>query len=90
MKHLVNETVEIARRHSTDKELNQYLSLGWIIVESWVVADGGPDRLEKAHFLMGWINRATKPVRECKFFCVNVFSAIDVSGSEGCGRRTRW
>ena len=66
MRHLVTETVEIARWHSTDRVLNQYLSLGWIIVESWVVGDGGPDRLEKAHFLVGWIDRATKPVHPPK------------------------
>ena len=62
MKNLVRETVEVSRRDGVDKALNEYLSRGWVIVESWIVGYGDPnERIETAHFLLGWIDRNSEP-----------------------------
>jgi len=66
LKEHVVETVEIESRTSgtsdTDKQINKYLKLGWILIADWIVDYGDPrHRIETAHFLLGWIDRSRKP-----------------------------
>ena len=63
MKEYVTETVEVSSRDGVDKAINLYLKLGWILITDWVVDYGNPaNRAERAHFLLGWIDRSRPAV----------------------------
>lgn len=67
MKEHIIETVEVSRRDGVDKGINEYLELGWVIIETWVVGYGDPrERIETAHVLLGWIDRSRSPVHPPK------------------------
>ncbi len=68
MKEHVIETKEIissprSSELGLDKDINEYLKLGWVIIANWVVDYDAPDRrLETIHFLLGWVDHSRKPV----------------------------
>jgi mannose/cellobiose epimerase-like protein (N-acyl-D-glucosamine 2-epimerase family) len=67
MKEHVIETIEVSSRNGVDKNINEYLKLGWILIADWVVDYGEPGhRIETAHFLLGWIDRSCRPVHPSK------------------------
>ena len=62
MLNLVIETVEVSSRDGVHKKINEYLSLGWIVLETWVVGYGDPkERMETLHALLGLIYRTADP-----------------------------
>lgn len=64
MKEHVIETVEVeSHRNGTDKSINKYLKLGWVLIADWIVDYGEPGhRIETAHFLLGWVDHSHSPV----------------------------
>jgi len=63
----VVETKEIIGGQSIDQRLNQYLNLGWVLLEQWLCHDGDPSQPNRTfHALLGWKNKATPPVHPVK------------------------
>jgi hypothetical protein len=65
MKEHVIETKEVfsSSQHGAHHHINEYLKLGWVIVDTWIqdigergVKDG------RLHALMGWIDRSRPAV----------------------------
>jgi hypothetical protein len=61
------ETKLISGQWNIDTAINTYLSLGWIIIDKWVVGCGSPyKRDETINILLGWFNSDTPPVHPPK------------------------
>jgi hypothetical protein len=50
-----HEVVEISSRGDGAKKVNEYLNLGWTLIDTFVVGYGDPrDRNETMHYVLGW------------------------------------
>ncbi len=61
MKCLITHTKELSSPSKLDEQVNEYLKLGWIIVESWVMDNGMGNDTGTPHALLGWIDRVSPP-----------------------------
>jgi len=50
-----HEIVEIASKGDSAKQVNEYLNLGWTLIDTFVVGYGDPrERIETMHYVLGW------------------------------------
>lgn len=63
MKESVVELKEIKGPYGMEQQANDYLKLGWKLIETWVCGAGYPhERQEKVHLLLGWVDNSQSPI----------------------------
>ena len=83
VKSSIVKTKEISRRSGVDDEINKYLDLGWIIVDTWIVGYGDPrERIETFHAILGWIHKSIEPAYPPNEYAGHTQKISEIEGGE--------